>query len=163
MTQWIFHSLNIYRYLQISTYVYKLYSYLPTLTPTSTRYNCFATRPLKSSGLQRSTEIGIWYTLLDFKRIMVFSVYVQKSNWEIEMFVYTANTFVKDFWKSDQRNRDILPIAGWVGFEWNLKMLNSTFAGWMSMHQGFRICYVWNPRLNWKESTCPCWPYWLSY
>ena len=36
--------------------------------------------------------------------------------------------------------------------EWDLieieKTFNGTFTGWKSMHQGLRIYFVWNPRLE---------------
>ena len=42
--------------------------------------------------------------------------------------------------------------------EWILnkisKPLNETFIGFKCMIQGFRICFVWNPRLKGIESTC---------
>ena len=41
--------------------------------------------------------------------------------------------------------------------EWDLdkieKTFNWTFAGWKSMHQGFRIYFVWNPRLKAIETA----------
>ena len=34
------------------------------------------------------------------------------------------------------------------------KPLNETFSRSMNMHQGYRICFVWNPRLQDIEFTC---------
>ena len=72
----------------------------------------------------------------------------QDKYWTPDAQTYDAQKFL-DTWRPDIWRLDMWCPTQYI--EWALNGIEitfyRTFTGWKSMHQGFRIYFVWNPRL----------------
>ena len=141
-------------YILWNTWISPSYILLPT------KYD-FYTPPLSSKEL--SWDLYITCTKI-FRRYDYFSI----QSWEVRllkswcMFLMTCLHFFHHFLKLFESWIVLKLFKSWNVFtqhvQWTLNKIentfNGTFTGWKSMHQGFRIYFVRNPRLMAIEFTC---------